>query len=250
METVIIAVKCLIVTYMVYSVGKSAFLESSWQFTKDILKNFSVKMFIVVFFGIILVISSSLVLYEYVPFLRWSWTQYFFDNSINIAFAPTHTGNAVLDKIIGIPFILLLLIAIPKFAYGEEKVFREGTLRHFSILWKSLIFGLIHCVVGIPLSAGFSLVIAGLLYAYIYRYSYIKSMKAKGFYVNDYRSLNLNFSDDEIDALDLEYFKSLEIKASNYSDEANEKALMLATSYHAMWNWLLVLVVLTVLIVS
>ena len=252
MENLIMSLKWIIIGYISYSIIKSAFSESSWSFTKNILSLFSVKMFLIVIGGICIFLTIGIFLYEHVSFLQWSWTKYVFGSSINITYAPMQTGNELMNKLLGIPFLLLLMVAVPQLAYREEKMFRESTINHLTILWKSFVFGMIHCIVGIPLAAGIALVIPGLLLGYVYRNYFIADLKETGLEILNHREFDVR--DDSIiyqQICDDELLnETFEKNVIDTIDKTNSSALALSTSYHCMWNWIMISIVLLVLIFS
>ncbi len=50
----------------------------------------------------------------------------------------------------------------------EEKWFRLGTQNWFEGLYMSLFFGIVHCLVGIPIAAGLAITFAGLWFTHQY----------------------------------------------------------------------------------
>jgi hypothetical protein len=62
----------------------------------------------------------------------------------------------------GIVFLVLLFLNLPGMARSEEEMFREGTKSWRDGIPRSLAFGLVHCLVGVPVAAGLALVIPGL----------------------------------------------------------------------------------------
>lgn len=67
-------------------------------------------------------------------------------------------------KFFGVLFFLLLLLALPKLAILEEESFREGTESWPEGIFRSIVFGLVHMIVGVPLGAGLAITIAGLVF--------------------------------------------------------------------------------------
>jgi hypothetical protein len=62
----------------------------------------------------------------------------------------------------GIPFILLLVLNLPQFAAAEEEMFRDGTKDWLQAIPRSLGFGLMHMIVGVPLWCGLALAVPGM----------------------------------------------------------------------------------------
>lgn len=68
----------------------------------------------------------------------------------------------------GIVFVLLLMLALPWLAQIEEELFREGTGSWLEGFVRSVIFGFVHMLVGIPLGAAIALIIPGMFYTAMY----------------------------------------------------------------------------------
>ncbi len=62
----------------------------------------------------------------------------------------------------GVIFLGLLFLNLPGMARAEEEMFREGTKSWKDGVPRSLAFGLMHCIVGVPVAAGLALMIPGL----------------------------------------------------------------------------------------
>ncbi len=81
-------------------------------------------------------------------------------------------GNIILEPLayrwLVVPFLLLLLFVLPSLAAAEERLFRQGTRSWRQGIVRSLIFGLAHWPMGIPLGAALALSIGGLWFTYQY----------------------------------------------------------------------------------
>ena len=86
---------------------------------------------------------------------------------VNIDYSLIITG--------GIWIVLMLLV--PFWANFEEKIFRQGANTWKQILIRSTQFGLVHILVGIPIFAGFVLILPGFLFACRYKYIHDKKFK-------------------------------------------------------------------------
>lgn len=69
---------------------------------------------------------------------------------------------------LGILICLLLLTAIPHAAEWEEKKFRAGTKNWWDGLLRSILFGLVHMLVLVPLGSAIGLILAGLFFTSLY----------------------------------------------------------------------------------
>ncbi len=70
--------------------------------------------------------------------------------------------------VLGIGICILLLIQLPALALLEERFCRKGTKGWRDGLLRSIAFGLVHCLVGVPLAVGIALIIPGLWYTHLY----------------------------------------------------------------------------------
>ncbi len=74
--------------------------------------------------------------------------------------------------------MLLLLPALPLFAFAEERIFRAGAehWRPARRVLKALEFGLVHAVIGIPIGAAVALSIGGAWFQHVYRHQYRRTL--------------------------------------------------------------------------
>lgn len=72
---------------------------------------------------------------------------------------------------------IILMVLVPFWANLEEKIFRQGANTWKQILIRSTQFGLVHILVGIPIFAGFVLILPGFLFACRYKYVHDKNLK-------------------------------------------------------------------------
>jgi len=114
---------------------------------------------------LVLTVAASFSLLKLIPALDRSWL-YLLPNlhgtASNIYLMP------VTIKYFGILFIGLFAVCIPSLARGEEMSYRHGTRNWRHGVWRSIRFGLAHCVVGVPLYAGLALTIGGLWFTHQY----------------------------------------------------------------------------------
>jgi len=107
------------------------------------------------------------------PFMNWSWLSLFSHADEDTGALVREEGtnlNVVPIEIpwFGLFFCALLLANVPYYAYLEETWFREGlnTWRE-GVAW-SLIFGFVHCLIGVPIGMGLAISIAGLWFTHEY----------------------------------------------------------------------------------
>ena len=137
-------------------------------------------------------------------FMTWSWISMLGDGSAdapsgNILAAPFKSGSVIIICI----FWLLLTLALPYLAKGEEKVFRSLVFSTKKRIITSIKFGLIHMVVGVPLFIALILAVVG----YIFSIFYVKA-----------------------------FYKAVKVDAKT----ADEVAINVSTSVHAKYNFLIV----------
>jgi hypothetical protein len=84
----------------------------------------------------------------------------------------------VLATIIPIVFVTLLLIGLPLLVEGEEWVFRRGA-EHRSRAAnarRSVLFGLVHALIGIPIGVAMALSVGG----FYFTWAYLRAWRATG----------------------------------------------------------------------
>lgn len=67
--------------------------------------------------------------------------------------------------ILGPIFIALLVFDMPLLTSLEERLFRGGTSSYLGAIPRSLVFGLAHCLVGVPVAAGLAIAIPGMWFS-------------------------------------------------------------------------------------
>ncbi|MCC6687182.1 MAG: hypothetical protein IT205_09360 [Fimbriimonadaceae bacterium] len=98
------------------------------------------------------------------PILRFSWLSLLAkgEEGTNLMVAPAQIPW------FGLIFIGLLALNLPRLARREEEVFRRGTMNWKDATYRSLKFGLIHMVVGVPLGAALALWFSGMFFSWRY----------------------------------------------------------------------------------
>ncbi len=208
MEIVIKVGKFLILLFAIANVAIPLYSNRrNYNFVWSVLRRFRIKMFLECF-GLILVTVICAFALISVPGLKYGWL-HLFGGSGNILVAPVVELSSSTTPWIRL-FVPLFLLAfafmLPFFANWEEKEFRKGYLDHSSIIKQSIMFGLIHCTVGIPISIGIALIIPGLFFAVKYKNAFYRNLKKMS------------------------------------ASDAEEEAVMVSTTYHTMWNMILVTV--------
>lgn len=223
--------KWILSGYVFYTVAKSLFTETSLQFTKKIVSKFTISMFLKILATLVLVTITAFFLNQ-LPILEWGWTKLIYNNTSNITLAPLQNKNlgSNIGNIISIVFLLMLLVVIPKFAYYEEEIFRTNAITIKKIMLRSLGFGLIHCIMGVSIGIGLALSIGGLLFASVYRKVYLQELSKYHILTHD----TIEFT------VENEMYFSYHDNIMEKIDEVNQNALIHSTSYHTMWNWILI----------
>jgi hypothetical protein len=80
------------------------------------------------------------------------------------------TAGTALEWIVPLVFMTMLLPALPLFANAEERIFRAGAERWSPgrRVLKTLQFGMVHALIGIPLGAALALSIGGAYFMWVY----------------------------------------------------------------------------------
>jgi hypothetical protein len=152
---------CGLLTWMlVRSLGRGLLVDA-WAVARRL--TFPILIQNVLVIGVTAAVGLSL--RHFFPTLDRSWLYLlpgFHGGASNLSVLPLHI------KYFGIAFLLLFAVSIPKWARSEEKSYREGTRNWRQGIWRSIRFGLSHCVGGVPLYAGLALTIGGLWFTLQY----------------------------------------------------------------------------------
>ncbi len=103
-----------------------------------------------------------------VPLFQASWLQFLAPPGHPEAGGNLVVAGAIKFPWIGVAFAILLFLNLPRLARYEEDAFRRGTKDWKDGAWRSLKFGLLHCLVGVPLGFGLALGLGGLWFTYHY----------------------------------------------------------------------------------
>jgi membrane protease YdiL (CAAX protease family) len=140
---------------------------------------------------VVITIISGSIIYMYVPeFLKLGWGNLIFGNSGNLALQPIQTAYETTQKLnelqgnkfdygwlFLLPVWMSFILMLPFWAETEEKIFRKGVHSWKKIAINSLIFGLIHLTMGIPICWALTLAIPGFLFACRYKYVYHRHLR-------------------------------------------------------------------------
>jgi hypothetical protein len=117
--------------------------------------------------AVVVTVASLLIL---VPGLSWGWWSAIGGNGNPVTGSTERTTGTVLEWLVPLAFLLLLLPALPLFAEAEEQRFRVGA-EHWSFrrrVWRGVVFGLVHALIGIPIGVALALSIGGWYFTWWY----------------------------------------------------------------------------------
>jgi len=123
---------------------------------------------------VLTVVVFAAMLLMQVPGLDWGWWS-FLGGEGNPVFGSTEsTSGTPAEWLIPLSFVILLLPALPLFAHAEERIFRAGaeTWSWERRALKTLQFGLVHALIGIPIGAAIALSIGGAYFMAVYLRSF------------------------------------------------------------------------------
>jgi len=112
-----------------------------------------------------------------VPGLDWGWWSAIGGEGNPVFGSTDSTAGTVWEWLVPLVFMTLLLPALPLFAHAEERIFRRGA-EHWSArrrALKTVQFGLVHALVGIPIGAALALSVGGAYFLRTYLHAYARS---------------------------------------------------------------------------
>ncbi|MGG6267179.1 hypothetical protein ACQ4M3_37355 [Leptolyngbya sp. AN03gr2] len=156
---------------------------------------------------LILTLTIAVVAYAIVPgWMKLGWTSFVFNSSTNLAVQPfqaiKQSSTNWVQNLLLLVLWAFMVFALPFLAEQEEQIFRSRTLEWTNIARNSLVFGLIHLVMGVPLIASFVLAVPGFAFGCRYRQTYYRSIR----------------------------------KYAYSSEAAHEEALLASTKLHSIYN--------------
>jgi hypothetical protein len=112
-----------------------------------------------------------------VPGLSWGWWSSLGGVGSPIFAVNDKTGTNPASLIVPVLFAAMLIPALPLFAESEERKYRLGA-EHLST-WgrakRGVQFGLVHCIIGVPIAVGLALSIGGWYFTWCYLRGYRRS---------------------------------------------------------------------------
>lgn len=153
------------------SMGTTLF-DGTLQKNLTVISNITVWMVAQNLAIIVVVISAFVVLTKVHPVFKWSWFSLFRTQEDEVAGRESEGTNINIMpmhiKYFGLVFALLLMANLPSFAMTEEKWFRAGTDNWLEGLYVSFLFGILHCLVGVPIGAGVAITLCGVWFTHQY----------------------------------------------------------------------------------
>ena len=131
-------------------------------------------------FLLVIFVTTSFVLIEpFVPeFLKFSLFSLLGKDGGN-ANAEIVTESSKISPIITIIVFIILMLFLPKAAYWEEQQFRHNSITIQTSILTNIKFGLMHCLVGVPIWIGLLLCLVGFIYSLKYIFTFWKYVEDK-----------------------------------------------------------------------
>jgi hypothetical protein len=119
---------------------------------------------------VVTVVATLATLLTQLPGLDWGWWSVIGGEGNPIAGSADATVGSVWEWLIPLVFVALLLPTLPLFALGEERIFRSGAESWSPArrTFKTLQFGLVHALIGIPIGAAIALSVGGAYFLGVY----------------------------------------------------------------------------------
>ncbi len=213
MESLLTIGKAVLVLFAVASVALPLISERrNYEFVWQVWKRFRITMFVQVFGILLLTIAVTIALCE-VPGMKYGWINLFFGGGGNMLIKPITDGSQSTSASIRLMvplFFFALMLVLPFLARSEERSFRKGYDEWGPIIKQSVKFGLVHCLVGVPLAAGIALIIPGFFFGCKYKRAFDSNTDTLGHH------------------------------------RAKDEAVMVSTTYHTMYNMFVVALLLVI----
>jgi hypothetical protein len=112
-----------------------------------------------------------------VPGLDWGWWSAIGGDGNPVFGSTESTSGTAWEWLIPLVFICLLIPALPLFAHAEERMFRAGAEEWSPArrLLKTVQFGMVHALIGIPVGAALALSIGGAYFMRVYLRQYART---------------------------------------------------------------------------
>ncbi len=135
----------------------------------DILRGLRPRHFLLCWPVLIAVSFTAFALIQ-LPGLSWGWWSAIGGVGSPVVGSSERSAGTPLEWIVPAVFLTMLIPALPLFAESEERMFRLGAERWSNArrVRRALEFGLVHCLIGIPIGVGLALSIGGLYFTWAY----------------------------------------------------------------------------------
>ncbi len=175
-ETILTAVVLVFFGSRLVGAARYALSEHGRLRVRDIVRGVRFRHIWPVPFVFALIAATALALLQ-VPGLSWGWWTAIGGQGNPVTGLSDATTGTVLEWLVPVVFLTLLTPALPLFAYREEEIFRLGaeTWTRGHRVRRSIEFGLVHAVIGIPIGVAVALSIGGGYFTIVYLRSYRRS---------------------------------------------------------------------------
>ena len=125
--------------------------------------------------GVVLATAYTVML---IPGLDWGWWSALGGEGNPVFGSSESTAGTAWEWALPLAFMALLIPGLPLFAHAEERIFRAGAEEWSSgrRVLKTLQFGLVHALLGIPIGAALALSLGG---AY-FMWTYLRAFRVSG----------------------------------------------------------------------
>lgn len=214
-----LAIQIFAIGIALFNVAKALYdNRNNFSFVILIWKRFRFWMFLQILGIIALIYFTYAALITITPYFGYGWLNLIAKDGGNILITPIFSAfNSTMYIVRCFPsvFFFAFLLSLPFMARLEENIFRRGIHTWGKIIWRSVVFGFMHLIIGIPVGVGIVLIIPGFFFACVYRKTYLKLV-------------------------------SQNIAQKN----ARNEAVLESTSYHTMMNTLFIGYILIVCIIN
>lgn len=155
--------------------------------------------------------------------LKYGWMSILWGHGGNALITPifeTSQSSSMSIRLIAPVFFFALLTTAPFLARAEEEIFRRRYYEWNDIVKQSIKFGFSHCWMGVSLALGLALIIPGFFFGYKYRRGFDQGMEA--------------------------WRNGGDGACSRECEKARDEAVMVTTTYHTMYNTILIIVLLVI----
>ncbi|SHU26078.1 Uncharacterised protein [Mycobacteroides abscessus subsp. abscessus] len=217
-------------------------------------------------FGLLVCVVIVAAILSQLPWLQFSWWRLISGTPGSMISGQTSfQGGLWTVAAIGIPAVLFFVL--PSLAYMEESIFRKDceAKSKTAIFGRQVTFGLMHCVLaGVPVAAGLALVGVGYCYLAVYlkhinrseiarltlyldrQDEYEELGKAYRQRLREWASdLNRHGPPPELPQSEFDAIRDRRLAAIDRSDELQNEGVSVAAAFHATYNALAVLLLLT-----